>query len=144
MIGLIDLYGPQKVGFYPGQANTPDERYDWGVQHLEKKVGRDRFRMFFAVHEFEAWLLSQPDIFLPKIKNALPAKIAQPENVNFDEPPAKLLDRIYKAQTQRNYKKTTYGKELFKKLDPAEAVKKCPRLKQMLQEMLNLAKEAGQ
>ncbi len=141
VIGLIDLYGPT---FYPGHTQTADERYEWGVQHIEKEVGRDRFRMFFAVYEFEAWLLSQPTIFPPKIKRALPGKISQPETVNFDEPPAKLLDKVYRAQTKRNYKKTTYGKELFKKLDPAAAVKKCPRLKEMLQEMLRLAKEAGQ
>ena len=99
--------------------------------------------MFFAVHEFEAWLLSQPTIFPRDIVATLPGKIAQPETVDFDEPPAKLLDRIYKARTKRTYKKTTYGKELFAKLDPLVAVKKCPRLNEMLTEMLRLAKGAG-
>ena len=70
-------------------------------------------------------------------------KVAQPEEVNFAEPPAKLLDRIYKQQTKRNYKKTTYGKQLFAKLDPASAAAKCPYLKAMLDEMLTLAKAAG-
>ena len=140
VIGLLDLYGPD---FYPGHAQTADERYDWGVRHLEKEVGRERFRMFFAVHEFEAWLLSQPTIFPANIQKGLPGKISQPEAVNFDEPPAKLLDRVYKARTKRNYKKTTYGKELFGKLDPSVAVNKCPRLKTMLSEMLRLAKDAG-
>ena len=44
----------------------------------------EKFRLFFAVHEFEAWLLSQPDIFPREIKNALQNRIAQPEQVNFD------------------------------------------------------------
>lgn len=140
VIGLIDLYGPT---FYPPDKTTVDERYRWGKEHFEREVALDRFRMFFAVHEFEAWLLSQPDIFPREVKEAFPGKIAQPERVNFDEPPAKLLDRIYMQQTKRNYKKTTYGKQLFAKLDPAVAKGRCPYLKALLEEMLALAKTAG-
>jgi len=43
----------------------------------------------------------------------------------------------------RSYKKVTYGKELFDQLSPEIAVQKCPRLKEMLDEMLKLAKTAG-
>lgn len=140
VVGLLDLYGPT---FYPPDKTTADERFAWGKGHFEREVGLERFRLFFAVHEFEAWLLSQPDIFSRDIKNALPNKVAHPERVNFTEPPAKLLDRIYKQQTKRNYKKTTYGKQLFAKLNPTTAVEKCPYLKAMLDEMLTLAKAAG-
>lgn len=140
VIGLLDLYGPT---FYPPDKTTVDERIAWGKEYFEKEVGQDKFRLFFAVHEFEAWLLSKPDIFSREIKDALQNRVGQPEKVNFTEPPAKLLDRIYKQQTRRNYKKTTYGKQLFAKLDPATAVAKCPYLKAMLDEMLTLAKAAG-
>jgi len=140
VIGLLDLYGPD---FYPGHLKSATERYEWGVTHFEKQVGRDRFRMFFAVHEFEAWLLSQPEIFPVEVRDSFPGKVVQPETVNFNEPPAKLLERLYSQRLGRNYKKTTYGKALFSKLDPAIAVAKCPRLKFMLHEMLQLAKAAG-
>ncbi len=137
VVGLLDLYGPD---FYPSDLTGTAERYNWGKAHFEREVNLERFRMFFAVHELEAWLLSQPDIFPKDVKNALPsAKISQPERVNFNEPPAKLLDRIYKQTTKKNYKKTTYGKQLFPKLDPTVAVSKCPYLKEMLDEMLRLA-----
>ncbi len=62
--------------------------------------------------------------------------------MNFDEPPAKLLDRVYQQHTGKGYKKTTYGKQLFAKLDPSIAAPKCPYLKSMLVEMLKLAKAA--
>jgi hypothetical protein len=141
VVGLLDLYGPD---FYPNASTSAKDRYDWGVAHFEKEVGLERFCMFFAVHEFEAWLLSQPEIFPKEVKNVLPgAATAQPEKVNFNEPPAKLLDRIYKQATKKNYKKTTYGKQLFAKLDPAVAVQKCPYLKAMLEKLLDLAKAAG-
>lgn len=140
VIGLIDLYGPT---FYPPDKLTAADRFAWGKAHFENEVGLEKFRMFFAVHEFEAWLLSQPQIFPRPIMDALPEKIGQPEHVNFNEPPAKLLDRVYKQQTQRNYKKTTYGKQLFAKLDPTVAVSKCPLLKALMSEMLAMAKASG-
>ena len=140
VIGMLDLYGPT---FYPAEKTTAEERIAWGTEHFQREVGLDKFRLFFAVHEFEAWLLSQPAIFPHEIRNALPAKIANPERVNFNEPPAKLLDRIYKQVTRRSYKKTTYGKQLFAKLDPAVAINKCPTLKAMVDEMLALARAAG-
>jgi hypothetical protein len=140
VIGLLDLYGPE---FYPPEKTSFDERFRWGKEHFEREVGLSKFRLHFAVHEFEAWLLSQPDIFPREVKDALPAKVAQPERVNFTEPPAKLLSRIYSQKTPRNYKKTTYGKQLFERLDPSIAVNKCPYLKALLEEMLALAKAAG-
>jgi len=40
-------------------------------------------------------------------------------------------------------KLVTHGSELFRKLEPDLAYKKCPRLEELLDEMLKLAKEAG-
>jgi len=106
---------------------------------MERKVDHPKFHQFFAVHETEAWLLSEPKIFPTAVKSALPAGTALPESVNFDEPPAKLLDRLYRSKLKQTYKKTTHGKQLFDKLDPVQAYAKCPRLKEMLDEMLEMA-----
>lgn len=138
VISLLDLYGPT---FYPGNLTNSDERYSWGKQEIENKVGEDRFFQFFAVHEVEAWLLSQTNIFPPNIQKAFPGKVAKPETVNFNEPPAKLLDRLYKQHIKRNYKKTVNGRELFSQLNPATAYEKCPHLREMLDKMLELATE---
>jgi hypothetical protein len=140
VIGLLDLYGPD---FYPRHADTAKKRHEWGVAHFQKRVNHPQFRMFFAVHEFEAWLLGDPSIFPASIRDALPARVAEPEKINFNEPPSKLLNNIYRQKTKGGYKKTTYGKTLFAKLDPAAALARCPYLKAMLNEMLNLAKAAG-
>lgn len=140
VIALLDLYGPT---FYPPDKNTAQERYAWAKEHLESKVSHSKFRQFFAVHETEAWLLSDPNLFPIEVKKALPGKIQRPEEVNFDEPPARLLERIYKEKTKWAYKKTTHGSDLFNKLDPNLAYTKCPRLKELWDEMLKLAKEAG-
>lgn len=91
-IGLLDLYGPT---FYPRTAATASERYAWAKAELERKVDHPRFRQHFAVHETEAWLLSDPAILPREVRVALPGRCTQPETVNFDEPPAKLLERLH-------------------------------------------------
>ncbi len=140
VIGLLDLYGPT---FYPPHLQTVDERYQWGVTHVEKLVDRAQFRMFFAVHEFEAWILGDQKVLAPVICSGLPGRAAQPETVNFNEPPSKLLDRLYKQHFKREYKKVVHGKELFSKLDPPTAYGNCPYLARMLDAMLKMAKDAG-
>jgi hypothetical protein len=134
-IGLLDLFGPD---FYPGHAKTANERYAWAKQHLEQKVEHPRFRQHFAVHETEAWLLAHPE--LPReVRTALPGKCAYPEKVNFDEPPAKLLGRLYRDKLGRSYKKVIDGSNLFQTLAPDSVVEKCPYLRRMLDDMLELA-----
>jgi hypothetical protein len=137
-IGLLDLYGPT---FYPSHAVSVAERYAWAKQDLEKKVAHPRFRQHFAVHETEAWLLSQSGLLPSAINSALPGRCAQPETVNFNEPPAKLLDRLYREKQRTGYKKVTDGANLFKKLSPDVARAKCPYLKCLLDDMLMLARE---
>ena len=140
VIGLLDLYGPT---FYPDSKTTAKERYDWAKADLEGKVGHQKFRQHFAVHECEAWLLSHPDGFPDAVKRALPGKCAQPESVNFNEPPKKLLQKLYRDKLRGSYKEVTDGAELFAELDPIVAYGKCPRLREMLNEMLSLARAAG-
>ncbi|MHB1036365.1 MAG: DUF4276 family protein [Pirellulales bacterium] len=139
VIGLLDLYG---LDCYPREKVTARDRYDWAVEEFHSRVDRTKFRMFFAVHELEAWILAQPECLPRAVLDALPRTVAEPERVDFDEPPAKLLSQLYRKHTRREYKKVTYGQQLFRKLDPDVVVGKCPYLKAMLAEMLKMAKAA--
>lgn len=98
VISLLDLYGPT---FYPDVLKESKERYDWAKKDIEHKVNQPKFFQFFAVHEIEAWLLSDPNIFPVGVKRAFPTKIDNPEKVNFNEPPAKLLERLYPLHVKR-------------------------------------------
>ncbi len=140
VVSLLDLYGPD---FYPAAASTAAERYTWAREHIERKVSDCRFRQFFAVHESEAWLLSQPANFPVDVRHSLSGRSSRPEEVNFHEPPAKLLNRLYKEKLNRTYKKVTNGVDLFGRLDPDVAYEKCSRLKEMLDSMVEMAQSAG-
>jgi hypothetical protein len=113
------------------------------MAYFEKQVDHARFRMFFAVHEFEAWILGQPDVLPRSVRDALPKSAAKPEKVDFAEPPAKLLNRLYLSCTKKRYRKTTDGKNLLAELDPEIVRGNCPYLKAMLEEMLRMAHDAG-
>ena len=139
VISLLDLYGQT---FYPETSRESSQRYDWAKQYMEQLVSEPKFFQFFAVYEVEAWLLSEPEIFPQKVKNAFPKKIDRPETVNFTEPPAKLLERLYSLHTHRSYKKVVHCRELFGKLNPEIASQKCPRLRELLDKMLELARDA--
>lgn len=136
VIALLDLYGSCT---FPPSKKSVSERYDWAKHELESKVNNAKFLQFFAVHEVEAWFLSNPDIFPSQVKSSINNKTHRPEEVDFDEPPSKLLNRVYRLKTGRDYKKVTQGQQLFKKLDPSNAYDKCPYLKQLLDKMLELA-----
>ena len=140
VIALLDLYGPT---FYPSGILSPNQRYNWAKKHIEDRVDDPKFRQFFAVHETEAWLLSNSSIFPTEIQASL-RSIKNPETVNFDEPPAKLLDNLYRSKLKRNYGKVTQGSNLFRQLSPADAYDKCPFLQALLDEMLHMAQEAQQ
>ena len=140
VIALLDLYGPT---FFPADKQTAQARYAWAKGYLEQQVGRPKFHQHFAVHETEAWLLSDLTIFPTEIRKSLEGKYPSPETVNSDEPPAKVLEKLYLSKTGKRYKKVTKGENLFGKLDPAIAYQKCPSLKALLDEMLSLARQAG-
>jgi len=139
VIGLLDLYGAP-LSFPPNL--TRDEKYIWAKTELERRAERSRFRQYFAVHETEAWLLSDLGIFPAAIRDSLESYANRPESVNFQQPPAKRLEQLYRANG-REYKKVEDGSALFNKLDPNRAYERCPHLKMLLDDMLSLAKAAG-
>jgi hypothetical protein len=138
VISLLDLYGPT---IYPKNLTTSGERYDWLTKHMEGRCRQTRFRHYCAVHETEAWLLSQPSLFPHDVRPFI-EKIREPEKVNNDKPPSKLLNELYLAKTGKKYKKTVNGQDLFSKLDPELATQKCPHLKAMLDHMVELGQAA--
>ena len=101
-------------------------------------VDHSRFRHYFAVHELEAWLLSDPRIFPNPVSKVIPSR--EPELINMQQPPKALLRNLYRTKTKTTYKEIIHGTDLFGRLDPNLAYQRCPHLRQMLDDMLDLAK----
>ncbi len=136
VVGLVDLYGIPASRIDLSAHTTVKDKIVAArayMRNLVPKQYRDRFRQHFAVHEVEAWLLAYPEEWPAQLR----AQIAKrrPEQVNFNEPPAKFLKRIL-----GRYKKTTTAMNLFPKVDPEIAINRCPYLRQFMEDVLCIAK----
>lgn len=140
VVALLDLYGPT---FYPANMTTAKEKFEWAKENIEERVGHPKFRQHFAVHDCEAWLLCSPNAFPEEVRKVVGTKSAQPEQVNFDEPPKKFLERVYWEKAKTKYRAVTHGYNLFADLDPDLTYQRCPCFRIMLDEMLTLAEQAG-
>ena len=133
VVGLIDFYGSE----LPYPKGTVREQYAWAKRELENQVSHHRFRQHFAVHETEAWLLSDPSVFPEAVRPHLP-KTTKPESINSQHPPSMRIKAAFNRD-QRKYQKTIGGSSLFRKLNPQTAYASCPHLKLLLDDLLVLA-----
>jgi len=139
VVGLLDLYGPT---WFPDRITDCIGRRAWATEEFERAVDDKRFRQFFAVHDVEAWLLSDPSLFSGPMRTAV-SKLKEPERVNFARPPSKVLSELFERHGQYGYAKTTVGRNLLSRLDPEAAARKCPALRELLDAMLRMAVTAG-
>lgn len=134
-IGLLDLYGPT---FYPANVSTVRDRYAWAKAKFENDVGNERFVQHFAVHETEAWIFADPAILPAEVRSAVPGKAAQPEAINFEEPPSRLLTRLYRDRLKRRYQKIIDGAALLQRLSPDAVYKRCEHFRLLADDLLRI------
>jgi len=136
VVGLVDLYGlpPDRIDL--SRHATVREKVIAARSYIRglipARLGA-RFRQHFAVHETEAWLLAYPDEWPATIRPAIERR--PPEDVNFNEPPAKFLKRL-----MGEYKKTVCARSIFSRVDPGIAIGACPYLRLFAEDLLYLAK----
>jgi hypothetical protein len=143
--GLIAVVGPLDLYCAPlpfPPDSTTDAKCAFAKAELKHRVGHPRFRQHFAVHETAAWLLSDPSIVPAPLRTRVEKLGDRPESIDFQEPPAKLLHRLYR-DAGRDYKKVTDGSASFAQLDPEVAYARCPHLSVLLNDMLSLANAVG-
>ena len=137
VVGLVDLYGlPSSRIDLSGCASIQD-KVSAARRQIKRLVPDDlksRFHQHFAVHEVEAWLLAYPKKWPSEVRDQIRKR--PPEQVDFDEPPAKFLKRILGGR----YKKTVHAKNLFPNVDPQVAIDACPFLKLLAEDLLEIAK----
>ncbi len=137
VFGLVDLYGLPPDRFDFSDCTSVKEKVIEARRVIRALIPPEfssRFRQHFSVHEVEAWLLAYPEKFKPKVRARI--KRRKHEDVNFDEPPAKLLKKILGS----SYKKTVTAKNIFPNVDPQIAIDKCPYLKLLAEDLLAFAK----
>src|SRR6266487_319609 len=95
VVGLIDLYGlpPDRIDLTKFATVTDKVKAARAyIRGLIPGPLQPYFRQHFAVHETEAWLLAYPDEWPAQIRSTITKR--PPEEIDFDEPPARLLKRL--------------------------------------------------
>jgi len=137
VFGLIDLYAIPVSRIELSKYSSIQEKVKAGRAYIRALVPqeyRERFRQHFAVHEIEAWLLAYPEKWPAEVRSQIMKR--PPEQVNFNEPPAKFLKRILGGR----YKKTTTAMNVFPRVDPQGAINQCPHLKHLVEDLLAVAR----
>ncbi len=137
VFGLIDLYAIPVSRIELSKYSSIQEKVKAGRAYIRALVPqeyRERFRQHFAVHEIEAWLLAYPEQWPAEVRSQITKR--PPEQVDFNEPPAKFLKRILGGR----YKKTTTAMNVFPRVDPQGAINQCPHLKHLVEDLLAVAR----
>jgi len=136
IVGLVDLYGLPPARINLSAYSTLKDKVIAARQYVRGLLPaylHPRFRQHFAVHETGAWLLAYPLEWPPEIRDAITKK--RPEEINFDEPPSRLLTRLLRA----DYKKVVRARNIFGRVDPRIAVTACPYLGLLADDLLRVA-----
>jgi len=137
VVGLVDLYGLPPGRFDFSSCGSVTDRVIVARKTIRALVPTEfakRFRQHFSVHEVEAWLLAYPDRFPAKARAQIEKR--PPEQVDFNEPPAKFLKRVLGG----TYKKTVYARNIFPFVDPRIAIDRCPFLRLLANDLLEIAR----
>jgi hypothetical protein len=142
---MIDLYGLKNPEKFPGY-NEKSENYDL-VEKLEsglKNFFNDRrFIPYFSLHEFEALLFSDVNIFkeipdininndqITALSNKLEEYKSNPELINQNNGPSKhIIDIISR------YNKVVHGKELCEKIGIDTIRKNCKHFNEWIEKLI--------
>ncbi len=123
---LIDYYGLKETN------NKSIEEIE---VELQQKIANNRFIPYIQKYEFEALLFSD----IAKIENSLGKRFTQkkiknkPEEINHNNPPSKLLARIFP-----DYIKRSHGNAILKEIGLQNIREQCPRFDEWIKKLEKL------
>ncbi|MBI2302203.1 MAG: DUF4276 family protein [Armatimonadetes bacterium] len=141
VISLLDLHGCGLT--FPPSYWSLKQRIRWATRRIETGADAPRFHHCFAVHEVEAWLLAQPEVFPAEVRRRLRKLAVNPEEVDDLDPPAARISEAYRGALNRAYEKVRDGARLFGRLDPEIAASRCPNLRLLLDLLYRCACDFG-
>lgn len=136
---MLDYYGLPDD--FPGkntlQGRTPHERVAYLENAFRQNIDNRRFHPYLMLHEFEAFLFSQPDTILKTIgRDGTPVLFGQdietftyPEEIN-DGPqthPSARIRRVFRA-----YRKVSDGLQIAKQIGLPHIRSRCPHFNSWL------------
>jgi hypothetical protein len=98
---------------------------------------RESVRCHIVVHEVEAWIIADEQAVAQRLKINNLAAWAQPETINDMNPPAKVLEQLFRTRSplKKRYIKAKDGVDLLRKVDCQKVYDKCPTFKKLVDDL---------
>lgn len=140
---FVDLYKlPASVPNYATISKKPTKKniVNEFEKAIEKDIGDIRFVPYIQMHEFEALLFSSAKGFSTYYENEksvikgvtkIMGEFSNPEDINSNQPPSYRIKEL-----APNYDKIVYGNIMALEIGMATIIKKCPRFKIWIQELI--------
>jgi len=137
---LIDLCGMSRV-----QHNRDDELFE-KVARVKNWLQDDFEPIFFrphlSVHEIEAWLLAEGDCLAKRLKDTNIKPDRNAETKNFDNPPHRRIEALFKSRHHDDYHKINDGTLLFQCLQFQPVYDTCQYFREFYNELKSVGRSA--
>ena len=125
---LVDLYKMNRV-IQPSDDEL-DAKVDRVRSWLRTQVrGHRRAQDFFthvSVHEVEAWILAEGEALSRRLQDPSIRPDPQAELKDFQKPPKKRMDELFRRKKKIRYRETLDGQPLFVKMEFQPVYDSCP------------------
>ena len=140
---FVDLFKlPENVPNYAtiSKKFTKKNSVDEFEKAIAKDIDNHRFVPYIQMHEFEALLFSSTKGFSTYYENEksvvkgvikIMDEFSNPEDINSNKPPSYRIKEL-----TPNYDKINYGNTMALEIGIATIIKKCPRFKSWVQELI--------
>ena len=104
---------------------------------------RSALRCHVIIHEVDAWILADEQVIAQRLKIKNIPSWQQPENVNDEKPPSKVLQELFRTRSplKKRYSKYKDGVDMLEKVDWQKIYDKCPAFKQLVDDLRNCCKQ---
>ncbi len=140
---LVDLYGMNRVN------HRLDDSLDTKVEKVKQWLWNDmteHCRGFFhphvSVHEIEAWFLAEGKALGRRLKCSTLRPVPHAEELDFDKPPKRRINALFRRYLKRGYEENGDGQPLFKALDHSLVYERCGYYRALYDDLVGCGRAA--
>jgi hypothetical protein len=140
VLTLVDLYGMNRAQLSPG--SNLDSKVAAARRWLATQCSRARQGFFYGhvvVHEIEAWILAEGKALGTRLKHPQIASDPDAETKDFDNPPKRRLNEMFRRHLQRHYEENRDAPALFEVMDPRAVYTSCRYYRIIYDDLVQIA-----
>jgi hypothetical protein len=137
---LVDLYGLPVPNI--ATVASLEDKVSAARAWLREQVREDAdfFHPHVSVHELEAWFLAEGQALSKRLEHPKLRPDRQAERKNFDNPPNKRVDALFRQHLKHEYRKIIDGKPLLSELSHDAVIETCEFSRALYDDLVAVAR----